>query len=483
MQPVGRLPMAEHAIPRLPYQAPKDSAPPTIVYKLEVLKEGTLLEPISLSNHEPFLVLGRLPICDISLEHPSVSRYHAILQFRGEALPQIYDLDSAHGTFLNKRRLPARTYATVSPGDQLAFGQSTRLYVLQDPTPLPMANVPQSQPALQVDESVVKPSTVTINDYSDPKAVKRLSRFFEDKGYSLDITVEETPDSRDRTYTAQVHLPDELIEGVDLDLVPGVAPSKKEAKHQAAVYAWEEIHRVGLISDNVSTTTGRDRIKRLFEGDSDSEDSYFDRTGQYAHKVKKRDQDAPGEAAADTFESLLAKQAILHQEIAQIKHQLENTHDNVGRKDKHEECEEDEDDSLDIYLKHIQQLETKGNESKLKKRLDSLTREDTQLSRLIDIARPYGWQEPPSKATKVEPHLQSKPSNTPPRQTGFDADGKRSIHHPSSEQPQPSATRSTQPASSLLHGKPNNDDGYVDWVPPSNQKGDGRTRLNEKYGY
>ncbi|KAJ1652095.1 hypothetical protein IWQ61_007491 [Dispira simplex] len=479
--------MAEHptSIPRLPYQAPEDSVPPTTAYKLEVLKGGALLEPISLGNHEPFLVFGRLPICDIALEHPSVSRYHAILQFRGDQLPQIYDLGSAHGTFLNKRRLPSRTYATVAPGDQLAFGQSTRLYVLQGPTPLPTVSVSQNlpHPALQTDESVAKPSAAITNDYCGPGAMKRLCRFLEDTGYSLDIIVEETLDSRDRTYTAQVHLPDELVAGVDLDLVPGVAPSKKEAKHQAAAHAWEGMRRLGLIKDDKLATTERDRIKRLFEGDSDSEDSYFDRTGQYAHKMKKRDQNAPEEAAVDTFETLLAKQAVLHQDITQVKQQLEKNRDNVERKDKHEQGEEDEDDSLDTYLKHIQQLETKRNESKLKNRLDSLTREDTQLSRLIDIARPYGWQEPPPKSTKVEPCRQSEFLDTYPRKTSLDVDVEKSVQPSLSERSQPFVSRSTQPTSSLSNRQPSNGDGYVDWVPPTNQKGDGRTSLNEKYGY
>ncbi len=49
-----------------------------------------------------FLVMGRLPVCDIELEHPSVSRYHAVVQFSLADEAKLFDLGSSHGTFLNK---------------------------------------------------------------------------------------------------------------------------------------------------------------------------------------------------------------------------------------------------------------------------------------------------------------------------------------------------------------------------------------------
>jgi len=84
--------------------------------------------------------VGRLPGCALALEHPSVSRHHAVLQYRGAGRSPdgpdaagfyVYDLGSTHGTFLNKARVPPRTYCRVRVGHGLRFGGSSRLFLLQ----------------------------------------------------------------------------------------------------------------------------------------------------------------------------------------------------------------------------------------------------------------------------------------------------------------------------------------------------------------
>lgn len=100
-------------------------------------------------------VFGRLPVCDVSLEHPSISRYHAVLQYRptdaavvaadgeggtgntlassgpNEAGFYVYDLNSTHGSFLNKSRLQPRIYYRLRVGQMVRFGGSSRLFVLE----------------------------------------------------------------------------------------------------------------------------------------------------------------------------------------------------------------------------------------------------------------------------------------------------------------------------------------------------------------
>ena len=67
--------------PELPYKVPSWSGIPEDLYSLEVLNNGCIISNIDLSS-KPFHVFGRLPNCDVSLEHPSVSRYHAVIQYK-----------------------------------------------------------------------------------------------------------------------------------------------------------------------------------------------------------------------------------------------------------------------------------------------------------------------------------------------------------------------------------------------------------------
>ncbi|XP_077394207.1 kanadaptin isoform X2 [Festucalex cinctus] len=129
--------------PPLPYTEPKWGGPaPADVYSLEILKNGTIVDKVPLA-HRGYFVVGRLPVCDVTLEHPSISRYHAVVQYRqqpgeGESVGEdrgfyIQDLGSTHGTVVNKNKIPPSTYIRLRVGHVLKFGGSTRLFILQGP--------------------------------------------------------------------------------------------------------------------------------------------------------------------------------------------------------------------------------------------------------------------------------------------------------------------------------------------------------------
>lgn len=121
-----------------PYVEPSWGGKPEKNYKLEVLKSGVILETISLQE-QSFHVVGRLPLCHISLAHPTVSRYHAVLQYRKKDDDEnfrglyIYDLGSTHGTFWNGNRIKSNIYVRVRGGHMLRFGCSQRKFILQAP--------------------------------------------------------------------------------------------------------------------------------------------------------------------------------------------------------------------------------------------------------------------------------------------------------------------------------------------------------------
>ena len=140
--------------PTLNYEAPKwSNKPPMPVsesqldeegfcphYYLEVIKNGIVVDKIKLDKE--YLTLGRFELCDILCEHPSLSRYHAVLQYSsGEEdsnFPQgfyLFDLNSAHGTFMNKTRLKPNEFVRFNLESIAKFGMSTRIYVLHGPKP------------------------------------------------------------------------------------------------------------------------------------------------------------------------------------------------------------------------------------------------------------------------------------------------------------------------------------------------------------
>ncbi|CAL8285754.1 unnamed protein product [Lota lota] len=129
--------------PPIPYtEPPWGGIASEIPYELEILKNGAIVDTLPLT-HSSYFVVGRLPVCDVSLEHPSISRYHAVLQYRcqsGEDGSEgeergfyIHDLGSTHGTVVNKNKIPPKTYIRLHVGHVLKFGGSTRLFVLQGP--------------------------------------------------------------------------------------------------------------------------------------------------------------------------------------------------------------------------------------------------------------------------------------------------------------------------------------------------------------
>lgn len=81
----------------------------------------------------PNLTTGRTS----ALLHPSISRGHAVLQYgcNSDSSPgwYIFDLDSTHGTFVNKHRVPPGRYIRLRVGYVLRFGSSTRILVLNGP--------------------------------------------------------------------------------------------------------------------------------------------------------------------------------------------------------------------------------------------------------------------------------------------------------------------------------------------------------------
>ncbi|ELU03252.1 hypothetical protein CAPTEDRAFT_38304, partial [Capitella teleta] len=107
-------------------------------YSFEIVKSGAVIDTYDLTSKSSHVV-GRLPTCDHCMEHPSLSRYHAVLQYCAVANDRhpigwyLYDLDSTHGTTVNKYQVKGRVFTPLKVGYVVKFAGSTRLHILQGP--------------------------------------------------------------------------------------------------------------------------------------------------------------------------------------------------------------------------------------------------------------------------------------------------------------------------------------------------------------
>jgi len=132
------------------YQEPEWAQKPSSAsWTLSEIKGGVEVARHDLSAR-PTTIFGRaVDMVHIPLHHQSISRQHARIAFDNNETPWLRDLQSAHGTIVNKRRLPAQACGKqesnskdagargviLKVGDMIKFGASTRYYTLEGPPP------------------------------------------------------------------------------------------------------------------------------------------------------------------------------------------------------------------------------------------------------------------------------------------------------------------------------------------------------------
>lgn len=66
----------------------------------------------------------------ILMEHPTLSRQHAVFQHDDNGILHIYDLGSTHGTQVNQQFLKPKEWHALQNGDIIKFAESTRTLVV-----------------------------------------------------------------------------------------------------------------------------------------------------------------------------------------------------------------------------------------------------------------------------------------------------------------------------------------------------------------
>ncbi|XP_035946097.2 kanadaptin [Halichoerus grypus] len=440
-----------------PYREPPWGGPATAPYSLETLKGGTILGTRSLKGTSCCL-FGRLSSCDVCLEHPSVSRYHAVLQHRASGLEgecdghgpgfYLYDLGSTHGTFLNKTRIPPRTYCRVHVGHVLRFGGSTRLFLLQGPeedreaeseltvtqlkelrkqqqTMLEKKMLGEDSDEEEVDTTEKKRNTSNQDDemgctwgmgedavedeaeenpivlefqqereafyIKDPK--KALQGFFDREGEELEYEFDEQGHS---TWLCRVRLPVDDSTGKQLVAEAIHSGKKKEAMIQCSLEACRILDTLGLLRQEA---VSRKRKAKNWEDedfyDSD-DDTFLDRTGLVEKKRLNRMKKAGKiDEKPETFESLVAKLNDAEKELSEISEKLKASSKALS--------ESPSQDSLDAFMSEMKSGSALDGVSrkKLHLRTFELRKEQQRLKGLIKIVKPA--EIPELKKTESQP--------------------------------------------------------------------------------
>lgn len=150
-RPTGALAAAANSVTAsngetvtLKYHEPPEArkAPPRDKWKMFVFKGKDVVDTIELSLRSCWLVGRDRAVVDLPAEHPSISKQHAVVQFRyvekrnefgdriGKVKPYLIDLESANGTVLNGDKVPESRYLEVRDRDVIRFGLSEREYVV-----------------------------------------------------------------------------------------------------------------------------------------------------------------------------------------------------------------------------------------------------------------------------------------------------------------------------------------------------------------
>ncbi len=435
----------------LPYREPSWSCLPPdgkSVYSLEVLKDGVIAQKLQLSD-KSFFVFGRRPSCDLQMEHPSLSRYHALLQYgkkddEGEAGFHLFDLGSTHGSWHNKQRCFPKTYYRLKVGHTFKLGGSTRLLVLQGPEEDMEAEselgVTELQEKARI-KALEKEKLKAEEDRKEKERKEEEEKETEEKGISWGMPEdaveedEENPDMAQNPFALpevsnlELDDPKKTLrgwferEGCDLpeyevteegyatfkcrlelpvdghDGRPAVAEithkgKKKEAVAQCALQACRLLDGMGLLRKAKHDSRAKKNVKKWEEEDfyGSDDDEFLDRTGQIERKRAIRMRMAGKEAKQA---SATTTKALTHHELEE---KLAKVREEMAAKEAEIEnfrqavalaTVSDEED-LDAYMAMLKAggAKDKAELSKAKLTLAELRKEAGKLEKLVAIARP-----------------------------------------------------------------------------------------------
>ncbi|KAJ2330579.1 hypothetical protein GGI00_003641, partial [Coemansia sp. RSA 2681] len=250
-----------------------------------------------------------------------------------------------------------------------------------------------------------------------------------------------------------------------------------DAERLACLDALEELDRRGYLNTDSSHYSKSDTSPQDKEEDEE-EDDFYDQTKS---KASTRGSDN----GVETFDTLSRKLLHVREDIDRVQQELAA----LSTASAVLPSAADEDDELDAYMHTLARGETADSQRRLSAELEDLVAQKARLDTLLKIVAPDH-----SEASPAPDHPRDKPPapvSTPTIVPAVSADKtqsakRRIVHGPSRESASNSLRSAKQAKTGDAHIENSNiidDSANVSWQPPVNQSGDGRTSLNDKYGY
>ncbi|ORY29422.1 hypothetical protein BCR33DRAFT_857692 [Rhizoclosmatium globosum] len=439
--------------PPLNYDEPDWSSlsPSDSRFSFEVIKNGSIIETVPVEK--AVVVVGRLPTCDFALEHASVSRLHAVIQ-SSEAGLFVFDLGSAHNTFLNKSAIPPRKHVKLKRGDIVRFGQSSRMFVVTGGPEEEVAQEPQQEkvtfktvnkerkaepekefevswgfgedasnddaPAsgMMLDEDeesfdLAGVSNVDPDAYYYKDSKKALKTWCDSRNLDMVFTFDEEGHGVSKVFVATIQL---VLDGGYTLTGTGKGARKKEAERNAALEACVKLDRRGILR---STASAHSSSSKRRAAQNDDDDSFFDRTER---PKKARVQSN----VSETYESIVAK-------LNEKRTELESLDSDIASIDAPSASASEEIDELDQFVMGLESSAKQKKKRVLLEKRKALQQEYDRLSKMAEVAKPHDFAGSSSATTpSVIPTPIKALTTTPPVPT---ASPKRSPKRSPSPQP------------------------------------------------
>lgn len=423
----------------------------------------------------------------------TVSRQHAVIQMRKTGECYIYDLGSTHKTFVNKTPVIPRQYAKLKSGDLINFGMSTRLFYLQggpeeDVKPIHVPNT-SSKPI---------PVSKTEKEESQSNFIQQLLELkreqkeeFSLKGIHDD---DEDFDQDEEDYTMLKKTIDALRDDEDDEFFDRTE-KQKISKSKTIVDTYETLLSKKDMLEKIRNTLNIECVT-LRKTIKEQEELIANKEFEDLDDFMSKNRHSPEEEALKQKQWLIKE---IEQELKGISRLIEKVKPPSGTKSLLKLTKSMKEQVL-VYLKvfmdKYEQTNIKSNQKKRKYTFNDLLKksEDTSYEKNDRIENEEEQKEKQDRYSdfkvikddggnynttkrmkKTIPDLSEKYEEVPL----LNDDEEKKEYIPENLGKVQRKERKKQPIIQYDDENVN----YESWAPPPDQTGDGRTSLNDKYGY